>query len=122
MVSYYFDTYALIEIIKRNPNYSKYSKDVGIVLTRLNLMELYYYLLRSNKRFEGLEAFKKLLEYAIPYQNNTIQKACEFRHKYKKYKLSYVDCLGYVIAQERKIKFLTSDIGFKNLDNVEFVK
>ena len=42
--------------------------------------------------------------------------------KLKKKNLSYVDALGYIIAKKNKIKFLTGNNEFKNLENVEFVK
>ena len=32
------------------------------------------------------------------------------------------DCIGYILAKNIGIKFLTGDKEFENLDNVEFVK
>jgi len=32
------------------------------------------------------------------------------------------DCIGYVIAERNKMRFLTGDEKFKNKKNVEFVK
>lgn len=37
-------------------------------------------------------------------------------------KLSYADCLGYIIALREKIEFFTGEDDFKGLHNVEFVK
>ena len=54
---YFFDSYALIEINKGNPDYLKY-KDSRVVITLLNLMEFYYALLKftnkdvANKKFQ----------------------------------------------------------------------
>ena len=45
-----------------------------------------------------------------------------FRLLNKKRKLSYVDCLGYILAGMNGAKFLTGDNQFKDLQNVEFVK
>jgi predicted nucleic acid-binding protein len=42
--------------------------------------------------------------------------------KHKKQKLSYVDCLGYVSAKEKGLIFLTGDIQFRDISNVEFVE
>ena len=36
--------------------------------------------------------------------------------------LSYVDYIGYILAKQRNVKFLTGDKEFENMDNVEFVK
>ena len=43
--TYFFDTYALYEIFNQNANYKKYSNNINIITTRLNLMELHYGLL-----------------------------------------------------------------------------
>jgi len=45
-----------------------------------------------------------------------------FRALNKKRNLSYVDCIGYIIAKQRNIKFLTGDKEFEYMENVEFVK
>jgi hypothetical protein len=48
----------------------------------------------------------------------------KFRLKMKKKKkaLSYVDALGYTIANRMKIRFLTGDIAFEDVPNVEYVR
>ncbi len=45
-MKYFADTYALIEIIKGNPNYERYSKE-ELSTNLLNLYELYYALLKD---------------------------------------------------------------------------
>jgi predicted nucleic acid-binding protein len=47
-----------------------------------------------------------------------------FRLKMKRGKknLSYVDALGYIIAEKLGVKFLTGDNAFDGMDNVEYVK
>ena len=51
-----------------------------------------------------------------------ILRASDFRHKYRKEKLSMTDCIGYAAAERSGMKFLTGDEKFKNKKNVEFVK
>ena len=46
----------------------------------------------------------------------------EFKLKYKKERVSYVDCIGHALALELGIRFLTGDEKFEDKDNVEFVK
>ncbi len=46
----------------------------------------------------------------------------QFRLKWKDRKVSIPDCIGYVMAKNLDIKFLTGDKEFEGLDNVEFVK
>jgi uncharacterized protein len=118
---YFFDTYSLFEIIKENPNYTGYL-NVGIVTTRLNLMELHYALMRELGKDFADEHFRRLLPFVVGISNNDLIEANEFKLKNKKKRLSYVDCLGYIIARKRGFLFLTGDKEFKNFKDVEFVK
>jgi predicted nucleic acid-binding protein len=43
---YFFDTYALLEIFYGNERYRKYL-DEEVITMKLNLMEIYYHLLRE---------------------------------------------------------------------------
>ena len=42
--TFFLDTYALYEIIEGNENYIEYTKNVAIVTTKINIMELFYVL------------------------------------------------------------------------------
>ncbi len=44
------------------------------------------------------------------------------KKQFKKPRLSYVDCIGYVYAKHNNVPFLTGDREFAKMDNVEFVK
>ena len=46
----FFDTYALYELIRGNPAYKVYSKDIALMTTRLNLMELHYGYLKNTEQ------------------------------------------------------------------------
>lgn len=118
----FYDTYALLEIIRGNINYKNYLKNVGIVTTRLNLMELYYrlYILHGLETAEFY--YEKYKPFVMEMGDSTIKKAMIFKAENRKKDLSYVDCIGYVFAKENKIKFLTGDVQFKGMDNVEFVR
>lgn len=120
-MNYFFDSYALIEIFKGSINYSKY-QDVVTVTTYFNLYEAYYSL--KNKGTDtGIDDFFNIIRaFCINLKFDWIKEATNFRLKHKKNNLSYVDCLGYVIAKDLNIKFLTGDNQFKDLENVEFVK
>lgn len=120
--TFFFDTYALVEILKGNPAYKKYSVGVGIITTKLNLMELYYGLLLQQGKEEAEKRYAEYLPYCVPIDDLIFKRACEFRAEHKKQKLSYVDCLGYVLAKMLGVRFLTGDIQFKELENVEYVK
>lgn len=121
--SYFFDSYALYElIIYDNDNYKIYGEDVTIVTTKMNLMEFHYGLLLKYGKELADKYFAELSQFCVDIEDNIIILANEFRVSMKKRKLSYIDCLGYAIAQARNIKFLTGDQGFKDLENVEYVK
>lgn len=118
---YFFDTYAIIEIIKGNQNYENY-KHQKIVTTFLNLIELHYSILKDYGPEIAEVILNKYSQFTVGINLDTIKKSNEFRYKNKKSKFSTADVIGYFVALQKGIKFLTGDIQFKNLDNVEFVK
>ena len=120
--TFFYDTYALYEIIEGNPNYKIYTKNVGMIITKLNLMELYYGLLIKYDKKIAEKYYNELLIYTAEFNDETLKKAMQFKAMNKKKKLSYIDCLGYVKALEMGIKFLTGDIQFRDIPNVEYVK
>lgn len=122
MRSFFFDTYAFYEIIVGNPNYLKYTKDVKIITTLLNLMELYYQLLALYSKEEALRFFKRYEEFIVPITESDIIAAMDFRKAHYKRSLSYVDCIGHTIAKKENVSFLTGDKQFSDFENVEFVK
>ena len=121
-MKFFLDTYALYEIIEGNENYIGYTKNVAIVTTKLNLMELFYGLLIKYNEKVADNFYEKFLPYCTGIEDNVIKKAMTFRALNKKRNLSYVDCIGYIIAKQRNIKFLTGDKEFEYMENVEFVK
>ena len=121
-MKYFFDTYAFYEIIVGNPSYGEFTKDVKIVTTQLNLMELYYQLLSLYDNQTALGFFNRYEEFVIPINNDIIIDAMDFRKQNYKKDLSYVDCIGYTISKKMGILFLTGDNQFKDRQNVKFVK
>ncbi len=120
--TFFFDTYAFFEMIHGNPNYEEYSKDIAIITTKLNLLELHYGLLLTYGKEKADYYYDLYLKYAIEIDDEIFKLANEFRKVMKTRNLSYVDCIGYVLSKSRNVRFLTGDKEFKDLDNVEFVK
>lgn len=120
--SFFFDTYALIEIGKNNQNYLPYGKDVKIFVSMLNLMEVAYFLIREKREGEIDDIFEKLSRYTVSYNKEILIGAAKMKYQYKKEKLSYIDCIGYLLAKQCNCSFLTGDEKFRNKKNVEFVK
>ena len=120
-IAFFFDSYAIIEIIKGNTAYNKY-RNATIITTKLNLFEVYQALLE----LAGKEMADHFLEESYPFRigfdKEIIREAAAMRLKYKKRNISMADCVGYILAKEYRVKFLTGDKEFEDFDPVEFVK
>ncbi len=121
MIKFFLDTYAIIEIIKGNKQYKKYINQ-ELFTTRYNLYELFFSLLRDYNPEIAKKYFFQFKQICIPIKDEYIFSASKLKLKHKKKRLSYIDCLGYTMAVDNEMKFLTGDKEFKNIDNVEFVK
>ena len=121
MVSYFFDTYALIEMAKRSPAYALFINE-PVVTTKFNLAEVFYIILEQFGEDQAKSAFVKFRNFEVDVPDEVLFKAMLFRLKNRKKGFSYVDCIGYIFALENKLKFLTGDDGFRDFPSVEFVK
>ena len=117
--TFFFDTYAFFEIIRGNPLYVKYISCEGMT-TIINLAELNYNLKKEKDKKTADTITEKYKEYCVSITINDVKEAMDMKIQNKK--LSIPDVLGYVIAKRYDVKFLTGDEGFRNMDNVEFVK
>ena len=120
-MGYFFDTYAIIEIIKENKEYEIYKEEI-ITTSILNLGELYYFLLTRYGEEAADAWYKKLENTPLPIGAQSIISAMKFRSQNKKLGLSFIDCVGYIIAKEHGLIFITGDNAFRNIENVKFVK
>jgi len=120
-MNYFLDTYALIEIAGGNPKYEKYLES-DIVTLKDNLAELFYFLLRKYDEKTANFFLTKLSRVAVELPINIISKAMIFRYEHKKTRFSYIDCFGYIYALEDRRFFLTGDIAFTGMKNVELVR
>ena len=117
----FLDTYAIIEIIEGNKNYEKYL-GYNIAITKLNLFELYYAIIRKHGEEVATKEFNKYSDYALDFNNQIIMDAAKLKLIFKKQKISMTDCIGYIKARKLGIRFLTGDKQFEYLPDVEFVK
>ncbi len=118
---YFLDTYSIVEIVKGNLNYKKFL-DEELFTNLLNLYELYYNLLRDYNEEIAQKYFFQFKDKVIDIEDDYIFCASLIKLEHKKKKISYADALGYAMALENGMRFLTGDIAFKNLEDVEFVK
>jgi len=121
MNSYFLDTYALIEILKENKNYASYKKGIFIT-TKLNLLELHYFLLRTSNEHLANDIYDKFSNLCVEIEDDIYINSSKMKFVYKKEKLSFVDCVGYLVSKKRGFRFLTGDNAFKEFENVLFVK
>ena len=119
--NYFFDTYAIIEILKGNPAYEKY-KNKKIMVTIFNLVELHYKLLIDFNERLAKEILEKYSKFVVDVNLEIIEETNKLKLFYKKQRLSIPDVMGYITAKKLGIKFLTGDKEFADMENVEFVK
>ncbi|MBV9176149.1 MAG: hypothetical protein JO297_03850 [Nitrososphaeraceae archaeon] len=122
---FFYDSFAIIEYLNGNQNYRQYFENADGILTKLNLMEVYFRVLRiigHNAAKDMLDSFSR---YVVDFDLAAIEGAMNLRLRLKSKKhmdISYADALGYHISTKQNIKFLTGDVAFKDLENVEFVR
>ncbi|MBI3334006.1 PIN domain-containing protein [Candidatus Pacearchaeota archaeon] len=118
---YFFDSYAIIEIVKNNPKYLPYSEE-DIVLTLFNLAEIYWSSSLDYGEEKADEVYSKFRENVVEIDDETLKEAIKFRKEHKKQDFSYTDCIGFIYSKRNNLKFLTGDSKFEHLPFVEFVK
>jgi predicted nucleic acid-binding protein len=120
-VNYFLDTYAIYEMLDGNPHYDAYVNNNNRT-SIMNIAEIYYRLLLDSDEKTADEKTIPLFPFSVIINPLTVKNAMIFRLKNKTKKMSYVDCIGYQLAKEHNLKFLTGDKEFEGLPNVEFVK
>ncbi len=118
---YFFDTYAVIEILKNNPKYFSY-REYPVIITQLNIIEITYSVLLDYDKQNAKIIYERFQDCVEEIKEPVILQALQFRKQYNKRNLSYADCIGYIYAISHNLKFLTGDEQFKDLPNVEFIK
>lgn len=121
-MNFFYDSYAFIEYLRGNPHFKSYFEQHTGVTTIFNVVEVYYSLLLDQGKHAADEFLPVILSLVIEVDGEIVQKAMAFRLLHKKKNVSYTDSVGYQIAIERQVPFLTGDIQFKDLPHVEFVK
>jgi len=119
---YYFDTYALIELLSRK-DFVRYSAK-GFVTSRWNLAELLVVDLREHGEAAARRHFQRFLGACEDPTDEDLFQAARFREEQRRRRrlLSYVDALGYVLATRLSVRFLTGDGAFRGLPHVLFAK
>lgn len=121
MALYFFDSYAVIEVMRGNPQYARFVNE-EVILTIFNLVEIYWSTLNDIGESAADEIFEMYRSSVAEVDDETLKEAIKFRKEHKKRNLSYADCIGYSFARKHNLKFLTGDKEFEDMSHVEFVK
>jgi predicted nucleic acid-binding protein len=125
LAKYFLDTYALMEYVGGNKAYLKYFSSKSELKTCiLNLMELYYHILRDAGEKIADDSYTQFKQFSLALTDEDVKNGMKLRLRLKSKLLdvSYTDAVGYSIALRLGARFLTGDQAFKNLSNVEFVR
>ena len=119
---YYFDTYALIEFLRRR-EFLRYSAK-GFVTSRWNLAELLVVDLREHGESIARRHFQRFLTACEEPTDEDLFQAAVLRDRERRRRrpLSFVDALGYVLARRLRLRFLTGDEALRGLPGVLFAK
>jgi hypothetical protein len=122
---YFLDTYAMMEYVAGNRAYLKYfSSNSRLRTSILNLMELYFHVLRDAGESVADSTYAQFKQYVVPLSDEDVKNGMKFRLRSmsKRLDVSYTDSVGYAASERLGTNFLTGDEVFKRLSNVEFVK
>lgn len=124
LMPYFYDTYAILEYMSGNKKYSRYFEEDYGFLTVLNLIEIYYALLREHGEKAAEEGHSASSKFLCEFGDEDIKGAMKLRLNLRNRGLnvSYADALGYELSMKLKVRFLTGDLVFKGLENVEYVR
>ena len=119
--NYFFDTYALFEIVQGNPRFESFM-DIPLTTSFMNLIEFYWALCRDSGDKRARLEYLRLRGACIDILDEDVFEAMRFRLEHRKKRFSYADSIGYILARRKGLRFLTGDRAFQGMENVEFVR
>lgn len=122
MTRYFYDSYSVLAYLADSPGCAAYFEKSTGILTRLNLMEVYYAILRTHGERAAHGVLEAFSTYEVEFSLPDVEKAMKLRHELRSLGLSYADALGYHISKKEGVKFLTGDRAFEGLPGVEFLR
>jgi len=120
---YFLDTCALLGYLKGEKGFEKIVEGGAFLVSRFQLMELYYITLREAGEELAEKYYEAFSRYEEEVGEQTLKNAMKMRLNLQKkgMNISYVDALGYQCAVEKDLLFVTSDPAFRKLKGVEFI-
>ncbi len=120
---YFYDSYAVLAYTSGYKAYKEYFEDNEGVLTKLNLLEIFYRSLEEYSLKVAKDILRSFYDYQVNFDYDDISNAMTLRLELKRKgsDVSYADALGYFLSRKMGIKFLTGDKSFERLKGVEFI-
>ena len=118
---FFLDTYALVEIGKKNLAYESIAKS-PFHLCDIILCEFFGIILREYNPELAEQWVAKLSPYASPTPFPILLEAVKFRRKNRNLNLSFFDAVGYMHAVKNNGIFVTGDKAFENMPHVKYIK
>ena len=120
---YFYDSYAVLAFVSGRPGYKEYFEENDGVLTKLNLLEVFYRSLEQFGSKAATDILQNFSKYLIEFGQDDISGSMKLRLDLKRKGLgvSYADALGYFLSQKLGIKFLTGDKVFVGLKGVQYL-
>lgn len=121
---FFYDSYAVLAFTSGNQAYEAYFEENDGVLTKLNLLEIFYRSLEQHGSRAATDILDTFSKYLIEFGLGDIKDAMKLRLEFKRggRNLSYADAIGYSLSRKMGIKFLTGDKAFRDLTGVEFLE
>lgn len=120
-MKYFWDSFAVIELLQGSRAYAAFKQE-PITITIFNLVDIYWAVLRDLGAKKADEIFNRLRACVVDVGDETLRDAMQYRERHRKRRLSYADCIGYVYAKRKRMRFLTGDKEFKGVRNVRFTR
>ena len=124
MPDLFADSYAFFARAEGNPRYLRLFQHRSVVTSALNLVEVYGVMLRRLEPELARRHAHACARYLTAIPDDVAFEAAQFKRRMEadRRNCSTVDAWGYSAAQRLGCPFLTGDIPFKGLPNVEFVR
>jgi predicted nucleic acid-binding protein len=122
--SFFYDSYAVLAFISGHTGYRKYFEECDGILTKLNLLEIFYRSLEQHGSKAASSIVQTFSKYAVDFGIDDISDSMKLRLELRREgrNVSYADALGYSLSRKMGIRFLTGDRTFKGLARVEYLE
>lgn len=114
----FLDAYAIMEILDANPDFTPFLDDS--VTSVHHLYEIHIGVARLRDEETADEAYDAFRPRAVHPSDEDIRLASRLKRERRSW--SQADALGYAMARNRDLVFVTGDKGFEGVEHVEFVK